>query len=806
MTMALLGASAALVAMASPISPQQALERVQTQGMQKISNIDAGSMSLVYTAKMADNVASAYIFASPAEEGFMVLSADDTAMPLLGYSDTERFDASNMPPALKWWLGEYGRRLEYLNEKGVKRSNMRHAPADWQAVAPLVKTRWDQGSPYDQQTPKLNDVNCPTGCVATSLAQVMNYFKYPEIGEGRNSYRWNGKNLGMNFGLHPFDWDNMLDVYTSGNYTQENADAVAFLMKSCGYGVEMNYGSYASGAQSYKIVSALTTYFGYDKGARYEDRNFYSSDEWMEMIYNNIKNVGPVIYNGTSPMDGGHSFVCDGYDGKGYFHINWGWGGMSDGYYSLDVLNPEAQGAGSSLGGYNYSQDAVLGIKKPGSEPAPEIWYGLRQYGSTVASLDGMVLSMDAADYGIIGWGPMNYDQQVNAKIGVEIKPATGGEAQYITGKLGNFETLIMSGPTYYSNSYDVPTFTLPSGLSEGVYKVTLSCKNNLDADSGWQPVHVFYGYSNYCWLRVENGQYSVENVPIASIDFESVTLGSPLYNGYYVKLDATMKNSTDYQVTVCVTPQLRKDGKVQFQGDSFLVSVDSQSEVEKSWAMMFYQAQDADTYRSGQEYDLILLNQDSGTILKDCGKVVMESFYGTTSVKLDRFEIENASKSDVTVGNKTFRDTYDIKDKYNIPVELEYHVTRGYFDKEVSMRIYRYNENQKTEDLYLDDVFSEYPFLTVDEYSSAHIDVNLGDAPNGIYIFKLFYYRMNSQSVLGQLNVQIGNDSGVNGIVLDKDAETVVYFDMLGNRVVDPVPGQLLIRNSESGTMKIIY
>lgn len=353
-----------LSAAAAPVSPEQALGRVAGNGPAKVRSMMQSTPKLSYTARDARGTAAAYVFTPSDGVGFTILSADDCAVPVLGYSESGVFDAANMPPAMKWWLEEYGRQIEYAARHGAKSSDDPvYAPQGWTPVAPLCTTKWNQDAPYNVTTPKVNDRNCPTGCVATSLAQVVNYFKYPGKMSGFASYLWEygEKTIKMNFENVVFDWSLMLDSYTTSS-PQKNIDAVAQLMKACGYSVQMNYGPDMSGTTSYKIMDALKNNFGYDAGVSYLERARYSTSEWTKMVYDNIKNIGPVIYNGSS-IDGGHSFVCDGYDGKGYFHINWGWGGVSDGYFLLDALDPEVHGIGGADSAFNFMQDAVVDIR-----------------------------------------------------------------------------------------------------------------------------------------------------------------------------------------------------------------------------------------------------------------------------------------------------------------------------------------------------------------------------------------------------------------------------------------------------------
>ena len=239
----------------------------------------------------------------------------------------------------------------------------------------------------------------PTGCVATAMAQVMKYFNWPEKGAGTGKATdSSGKSYAMDLGV-TFSWNDMKAQYNEGNYTSPQASAVALLMKACGYAVGMKYGPSESGAGSVAIPSALVDNFGYDGGVRLCMRTYYGREEWEGMIYDNLAHVGPVLYTGTTNLGGGHAFVCDGYSTDGYFHFNWGWSGMYDGYYLLTALNPEGEGTGGFAGGYNIGQEVVLGICRPTGEPVGLQPFRLTLDKAPTGEVEGSSLRMSGGWY-----------------------------------------------------------------------------------------------------------------------------------------------------------------------------------------------------------------------------------------------------------------------------------------------------------------------------------------------------------------------------------------------------------------------
>ena len=361
----ILGLAVAGNVSARQLTPAEALSRVENSGVKRVKST-GGAPSLITVKYDKTGNPAIYVYTYSGNEGCMLVSADDAGTPLLGYSETNRFSTDNMPDNLASWLEYYSDEIENARG-GVPYTVIKTRAGEKAEIKPMVTSQWDQMDPYNSECPTLNGRACVTGCVATAMAQVMNYWQYPQTGKGSNTYTPAalGQQLSMDFSKVTFDWGHMRDTYPRNGYSATEKHAVATLMKACGYSVSMNYTNWESGAYSKNIMGALTNNFGYDQGVRQVLRSGYSSqDEWNDMIYNELATTGPVIYGGQS-TSGGHSFVCDGYDGNGYFHINWGWSGMSDGYFLLNELTPNEVGTGGHYGGYNLQQDAIVGIMPP---------------------------------------------------------------------------------------------------------------------------------------------------------------------------------------------------------------------------------------------------------------------------------------------------------------------------------------------------------------------------------------------------------------------------------------------------------
>ncbi|MBQ7423020.1 MAG: C10 family peptidase [Prevotella sp.] len=326
-----------------------------------------------------------YVFNIGEKQGFVIVSGDDRVSDIIGYSDNGSFVQEALPLNARAWLDEYANQIQWLKDNNIpamkNKSPLQNNGVVERAKAPiypLLESKWNQGNPYNDKTPIYyrngKGSHCATGCVATAMAQVLNYYKYPKqiIAEipGYTLKKIDGKDTLIVFDPIPagteIDWDNMLNEYGNGSYTDVQKEAVSNLMYYCGVAVEMGYGP--SSGSGVDVAERLKAYFDFDSASKVVAHNDYPIDEWENMVYNELYHKRPVYYTGFN-TSAGHAFVCDGYDGDGYFHINWGWGGGSDGYFKLTLLNSNYAGIGSSPGGYSmYCSMLINGQPNTGAE------------------------------------------------------------------------------------------------------------------------------------------------------------------------------------------------------------------------------------------------------------------------------------------------------------------------------------------------------------------------------------------------------------------------------------------------------
>ena len=299
-------------------------------------------LDLAYTYHADNGMATAYVFNF--DGGFVVVAADNVSSPIIGYSDHGQFNYETAPDGLLFMLGEVSHSIEMMVEEGVSASNdilcrwknleeygLMRPEKGTPVVEPLVQQKWNQDFPYNMYAPG----GCPTGCVATAMAQLMKYWEWPVTGTGEHSYVAMGYGEQYaNFGATTYDWANMINNYAIGSPTQEQKEAVATLMYHCGVSVNMMYEPSGSGAYSADVPGAINAYFSYSDHATHITKGG-NYNEWIALLKSNIDQRIPVYYSGQS-SEGGHAFVCDGYDEDDLFHFNWGWGGSANGYFLID--------------------------------------------------------------------------------------------------------------------------------------------------------------------------------------------------------------------------------------------------------------------------------------------------------------------------------------------------------------------------------------------------------------------------------------------------------------------------------------
>ncbi len=368
----------AIAAMAGPVSENAARDiAAQFFGNRPVAIAIFSKPTLAAKAPRKAGTATTtpayYVFNNEVDNGgWVIVAGDDRARQILAYCDEGSFDPENMGEGTEWILDMFASVIDNIDnlqpDKAPAHNEIHLLAGGKAAITPLLKSRWGQDAPFYFQCPKSGSSYCVTGCVATAMAQVMYYYQWPTSVSTIPAYTPSSGPLSGTqqaaLSATSFNYSQMNDYYASTETsTTATANAmVAKLMHYIGQATMMNYGTKSSGTNS--SAHPLYKYFKYNSKVKTVARVDYSSSDWQDLIYTELKSGRPVMMSGDK-ADGGHAFVCDGYDGAGLYHINWGWYGYQDGYYSLDVLNPDAGGTGSIDGedGYVASMHAHIGLE-----------------------------------------------------------------------------------------------------------------------------------------------------------------------------------------------------------------------------------------------------------------------------------------------------------------------------------------------------------------------------------------------------------------------------------------------------------
>jgi hypothetical protein len=341
---------------AAPVTPQEALSRVETHTINKSKALKpAANITLQRTIDAADGLPAVYIFGNSTQ--WMFISADDLAKPVLGFLDNAPAADATMPGQLETWLTQISEDImtarANTSSSVVQLSKAASTTTSKASIAPLLTTTWAQSTPYNNDCPVLgsNGERALTGCVATAMSQIIYHNRYPQASVGTGTAS-DGSTMDLNI---TYDYDNMLDSYTTDNYTDEQASAMSKLLAACGYSAQMKYGLTGSGTSSQYAAAAFKNNFLYPN-VEYVRSNLCSKAKWGEMIYDNLSHGYPILYSATA-RDYGHAFVLDGYEyayGNDYYHFNWGWSGYQNGYFLIDYLLP--------AGDFHKRQDMIINI------------------------------------------------------------------------------------------------------------------------------------------------------------------------------------------------------------------------------------------------------------------------------------------------------------------------------------------------------------------------------------------------------------------------------------------------------------
>ena len=569
-------------------------------------NTDSSRTQLVYVNQNND-VNYFYVF-NFNDSGYVIVSGDDDVYPILGYSDEGVFVLENENLALVKFLENYKNQISYVIQNNIDatedienswnalldKNNFRlnQSNNQFSIVEPLISVKWGQAPYVNDQCPldeenglAQNGYRAVTGCPATAMAQIMKYWNYPQQGTGFKSYNHEAYGtLSANFGGTYYNWNAM------PTYVNNPNEAVAELMYHCGVAVEMGYGPASSGSYVIEDIAptieqtcenAYKTYFDYNPDTlegvvrSYTDQNGnfienYSDSEWINLMKDELNNSRPIQYAGYGG-GGGHTWVCDGYDSNDFFHMNWGWGGQSDGYFTLISLSPDELGTGGGTGGYNDTQHALIGIQ-PMNIDQPEDEFDLRLYSeiniseNPVGFTNDFNLAFDVANYGSLQFdgeiGAAIFDINGNFITFNQIQASTLPSLTYLSYDLNNQSGIILVPGSYYAQVYYRNSDVDWTSVSNGDYNNFITFDINYSAD-----IEINSNFS-----LVGNSEDNVYQGDDVTINVDIINTGQNTFFGSYRLLLSTLDGTPVQDIQILNEnnglPQNYSYGGVDFTGN----------------------------------------------------------------------------------------------------------------------------------------------------------------------------------------------------------------------------------------------
>ena len=506
-----------------------------------------------------------YIYNRGSNAGFVIIAGDDELTPYIGYATTGQVLEQDMPEQLRAFLKACQERIDELTSSVGLRSSLRPTPrtaTEPAQIAPLLgNIQWNQSAPWNNQTPTDNQgKHMPVGCVATAYTQVMRYHQWPTQGEGSFSYTEegnSGRSHTVDFASTTYDWAHMPERYNDpSSATSEETQALSTLAYHAGVAVEMMYAPSGSGSYTPLVARALADHFRYDKRVSFKSRSNYTQSSWEQMLRAELIAARPVVYSGRG-SGGGHAFVCDGYDMEGLFHINWGWGGMSDGYFNLNYLVPSDLGIGGGAGGgFSLGQGAVVGIKpdKTGSSQ--------RQESSLVTTWRfGMTFTE----------GTLDASAEYTVTLTTDATPYDGSVTYGVT-KVGTTDTLYLDqyarnariDGLYQDFSIDPEELQLSNHIGVGTWDIFLAYRHtDAKGQTAWRPCGQHerakeqYRHT-YTITQESDGSYVVTEEASSNLSMLELVAGS------------VQSSIVGYEKSK-VSLQLRNTGRVEFFGQLYL-------------------------------------------------------------------------------------------------------------------------------------------------------------------------------------------------------------------------------------------
>lgn len=646
-----------ILTFAGPVSREAALQKAKAF----MSTTTGGQASLQSAESGVRRAAHAkqeplYVF-NLANGGFVIVSGDDRTQEILGYSTAGSFSDAEIPDGLRGLLQEYADGIQYIIDNDIQPtpSNQASRRTPRESIDPLTTTHWNQRAPFNHFCPMVGSKDTPTGCVATAMAQILGYHRWPAaVMSDIPAYADTGSKTSFEAiqAGTAIDWNNIVDTYERSYSGTASEDAVAHLMQYCGQSVKMKYTTTGSSASTANAVKALVSYFDFDPTtARYINRKNYNYSLWQDIIYQELKEKRPVIYRGSS-AGGGHSFICDGYDGEtDLFHINWGWGGTSDGLFALNLLSPKDQGEGGSTtdDGYNIGQACGIGLQPNTEHHAPLITGTAYSF-----SYDSKSFTRSSAedDFTLTGLVCSFYNETAETRtfdVGVRVLKLDGTKVEDIVCRTNLSET---------QSGYGWSKLTLGSVLlgaspkyQDGDYRLMLVSREN-----GTEEWNLCVNADLYAInFQISDNILTITNIEtVRDLKVTEVQIEGEKFTGEPLTITVKMKNNgTDYRSDVYyyLNPYIDDKGKQQYEKNKAAAFLDVDAGETAEIAFKF-------TPENAGETTLQLYTSNDGEYLGDAIVLTIGKNY---ELETKNVVIAKSNPEAGTIEGDTFDMTLDI-------------------------------------------------------------------------------------------------------------------------------------------------
>lgn len=760
----------AIQAVAAHITPDEALSQLSLHSGINRSHAATETYKLAHTGAR-DGL---YVF-NREGGGFIVAAADNSYDAPLAYGDTGEFDPQTAAPAMLSLLDCY----DSLVASGITQEKT--AGLTQENISPLVAAKWDQEAPYNALTPVIGGDNALTGCVATAMAQVFRTLQYPEEGTGSVSYEWRtgGRTLEYDFDGKSFDYDLMTDTYDS--YSDEASRmAVAELMYACGMSVRMDYSDVFSGAVDIDAAMALTEHFGFSESLELKYRDFYRADEWASMLCGELSAGRPVLYYGFSPA-GGHAFICDGYmndSGNAYFHFNWGWSGVSDGYFMADLLNPAYIGNGAEATGFNREQSAIFGLEpSDGSsgETAPDkvLCFGMFAPGKTSYTRNSNLLF--GISSGLVRAGFFNMSPRtLEVTPGILMRSESGADIfvaatqQYTVAPGGSIASFSVRGP-------EMP--------SQGCYDVLPACRIG---DGPWQEMPCQIYLRSAMTIECTPDGFAIGTADAsAAVNVESISLSDDLIeNGDMLEISAVCSaRGLDGEFSTLVPVILDSSGAVAMQFPGKRVSMPEGETGTLTW-------RERVDLPAGGRFKAGIINEKF-ILISDLLPLAVKERDAATALEITDARINRTRVDPESVYNLT---------EEEISFTFKATCTSGYYNGELTAAV---TDGSGETVLLLDDVHAVD--IIKGETAGVSIRGKLNRLDSGRQYRLTVYSLSGDMTGAADAGYPFTVSYGAVGGIFDEDLRETEYFDIQGLPVSEPHRNGILIWRRGGSTGKTV-